>query len=133
MSHAKDWRSFPPAFVRLLREASVREVRITLPDAKEAKRMEGKLHAFVGLLHRAEARAKDDAELTELDNLSRRVQIKAKANVLVCVPRELEPDNLLVEAALDAALGVMPAPTLDGVKMSSEMQEMFNKTLTNPP
>lgn len=124
MSYTRDHRSYPPAFIKLIETAAVREVRIPCVDLKDAKRLEGRLHAFVGVLHKA---ALKDPEIVALDACSRRVQIKAIGSELVAIPRDLEPDNQLILASLGTP-GEKPAD----VPMSAEMREMFAKGLTTP-
>lgn len=127
MTYAQDWRSFPPAFTELIEAAAVRKVEIPCVDAKKAKSLESKLHAFFGVLHRAAAK---DPSVVPLDNLSRKVQIKAKGSVLVCIPRDQEPDNLLILDALRGANGTS-ASDLAGVEVSPEMKKYFEGVLTN--
>lgn len=127
MSYTKDPRGYPPAFEALVRAAAIREVRIPCLDAKDAKRMEGRLHAYFGVLHRSVAK---DKSYLELDNLSRRVKIKAVGAELVAIPRDMEADNSLILAALG-----QPSPMAGdatGAVLSPEMAEMFAKALTTP-
>lgn len=127
MPYTKDWRAYPPAFVQLIEAAALRRVEIPCEDAKKAKSLEAKLHAFFGVLHRSAAR---DPAVLPLDNLSRRVMIKAKGNILVAIPRDQEPDNLLILSALAGANGTTSGD-LAGVEVSPEMKELFAKSLTN--
>ena len=126
MSYSKDWRAYPPAFEELVRRAAVGRVEISFPDPAAALRIVNKLHAYFGVLHRS---ALKQLELAELDALSRRVQIKAIGASLVAIPRDLDPDNLAILKGLEA----LPSAPLADVPMSTEMREMFAKSLTNPP
>ena len=127
MTYAKDWRSYPPEFSNLVRTAALRKVEIPCADARAAKALEGRLHAFCGTLHR---QALKDLTIVELDNLARRVQFKAKAGVLICLPRDLEPDNLLIKNALKD-LPPDPLGDMSGIEISPEMREMLRQRLTN--
>lgn len=124
MTYTRDHRSYPPAFIALIEAASVRPVSVPCVDAKDAKRLEGRLHAFVGVLHKA---ALKDAEIRDLDAMSRRVKIKAIGSTLEAIPRDLEPDNQLILGAL----GLAPKED-ESIPMSAEMREMFSKGLTTP-
>lgn len=127
MTYTKDPRGYPPAFISLVEAACLREVRIPCADARDAKRLEGRLHAFFGVLHRTVAK---DPSLLPLDNMARRVKVKAVDSVLVAIPRDLEPDNALILAALSNT------PTQTGealAPMSAEMAEMFAQSLTTGP
>lgn len=124
MTYTRDHRSYPPAFITLIETASVRPVHIPCADAKDAKRLEGRLHAFIGVLHKA---AIKDTEIRDLDAMSRRVKIKAEGSTLVAIPRDLEPDNQLILGALGA-----PVKEDESVPMSAELREMFDKGLTTP-
>lgn len=124
MSYTKDPRGYPPAFINLVETAVLREVRIPCASPADAKRLEGRLHAFFGVLHRTAA--KDPAYLP-LDNMARKVKVKAVESELVAIPRDMEPDNALILAALGATL---PTKEADAVPMSAEMAEMFAKSLT---
>ena len=125
MSYTKDPRGYPPAFEELIRAASLRKVVIPCADARDAKRLEGRLHAYFGVLHRA---VDKDKSYIELDNISRRVKIKAVESELIAIPRDMEADNGLILAAL----GAQPLPTgEDAVPvLSPEMAKMFAKVLT---
>ena len=125
MTYAKDWRSYPPMFVNLIEQASLRTVEIPCADEKDAKRLEGKLHAFFGALHR---NALKDKELVPLDNSSRRVRVKAQGSILFAGPRDTEPDNQLIAQAL----GLSPATNNAGeVPMSAELRELMAQSLTS--
>ena len=117
MSYSKDWRSFPPAFADLIEAGSTRQILVPCADAKDAKRLEGKLHAYFGVLHRS---AVKNPEAIPLDNLSRRVRIKAVGAELLVGPRDSEPDNLRILAALGKE------HTPDGVPMSADMQALIS-------
>lgn len=123
MSYTRDHRSYPPAFITLIESACVRRVEIPCVDAKDAKRLEGRLHAFVGVLHKAVIK---HPEIMELDAMSRRVKIKAEGSALVALPRDLEADNQLILGALG-----QPSHAAEPVPMSAEMREMFAKGLTS--
>jgi len=125
MTYARDWRSYPPSFNALIERAALQEVRIPCKDAKDAKRLEGKLHAYFGVLHKSVIK---DLELIPLDNLSRRVRVKAEGDVLVAMPRDQEPDNELILRAL--AQTSSSATDKGDVPMSPVMRELFAKTLT---
>lgn len=124
MSYPKDPRGYPPAFIALVETAALREVRIPMSSPTEAKRMEGRLHAFFGALHRAVVK---DPSYIPVDNLSRQIRIKAVGSELVATPRDLEPDNALILAAIAGT-----STQASDVSMSAEMAEMFAKTLTPP-
>lgn len=129
MSYTKDWRAYPPAFTSLVEAAATREVRIPMGDYKSAKRLEGRLHAFFGVLHREGARLGSDEQVKTLDNLSRQVKIKAVDCDLVAMPRDMEADNKIILAALgQAAVG----QSVSEVPMSTEMRELFGKGLQSP-
>lgn len=124
MSHAKDWRAYPPAFVQLVETAALRQVTIPCESERKATSLVAKLHAFFGVLHRTAA---NDPAMLPLDNLSRKVQVKREGTLVMCRPRDMEEDNQLVLAAL----GQAPQTTLEGdVPMSAEMRELMAKTLT---
>ena len=125
MSYTKDPRGYPPAFTNLIEAAHVREVRIPCASPADAKRMEGRLHAFFGVLHRTAAK---DPSYLPLDNMARKVKIKAVESTLVAIPRDMEPDNALILAALGQTPTVGDAST---PAMSAEMAEMFAKSLTS--
>jgi hypothetical protein len=129
MSYTKDWRAYPPAFTSLVEAAALKEVRIPCKDHADAKRLEGRLHAFFGVLHRGAARPSPDEGLRELDNLSRQVKVKAIGNDLVAMPRDMEADNVNILAAL----GQTPTDAKpEDVPMSAEMVKMFAKGLQSP-
>ena len=127
MSYTKDYRAYPPAFLTLLEAASIREVTIPCADEKDAKRLEGRLHAFFGVLHRS---AKSDPAVIPLDNLCRQIKVKASGSSLVAMPRDMEQDNRLILTALGVPSIVAEA---GGAPMSPEMREMFAKGLTTAP
>jgi hypothetical protein len=125
MSYTKDPRGYPPAFINLIEAAHVREVHIPCASPADAKRMEGRLHAFFGVLHRTVL--KDPSYLT-LDNMARKVKIKAVDSTLVAIPRDMEPDNALILAAL----GQSPTVAVSSeAPMSAEMAKMFAESLTS--
>ena len=124
MSYTKDYRAYPPAFITLVETAALREVRIPCTSPADAKRLEGRLHAFFGVLHRSAAK---DPELVSIDNLARQVKIKAVESELVAIPRDLEGDNKLILGALGSPTGTARASE---APMSPEMRELFVKTLT---
>jgi hypothetical protein len=126
MTYTRDPRGYPPAFIELVHAACLREVRIPCADEQDAKRLEGRLHAFFGTLHKAAAR---EPEYLALDNSCRRVKVKAVGRYLVAIPRDLEPDNMLIMAALDTA---QPTPASGDVSMSPEMAKLFAQALTTP-
>lgn len=123
MTYPRDWRSFPPAFVSLIEQAAVRRVEVPCMSDKDAKRLEGRLHAFLGSLHRAAAK---DKECIPLDNLARKVKVKAEGAILAASPRDTEPDNLLILQALGAG-----QTQAEEVPMSAEMRKMFDQGLTS--
>jgi len=126
MTHTKDPRGYPSAFATLVEAAHIREVRIPCDTPLDAKRLEGRLHAYFGVLHRT---AERDPTYLVLDNMARKVKVKAVGNVLVAIPRDLEPVN----AQILAALGQSPAGgDASSPPMSAEMAEMFAKSLTTP-
>lgn len=127
MTYTRDPRSYPPAFITLMQVGSVRRVEIPCADQKDAKRLEGRIHAFVGVLHKSGVK---DPEMKILSDQARRVQIKAVNGVLVALPRDLEPDNQLILSALGRAPSSGAGD--ESVPMSAEMREMFNKGLTTP-
>ncbi len=124
MSYTKDPRGYPPAFVNLVETAVLREVRIPCSTPADAKRLEGRLHAFFGVLHRTAAK---DPSYLPLDNMARKVKVKAVNSTLVAIPRDMEPDNALILAALGQSA---PAGESSSAPMSAEMAEMFSKSLT---
>lgn len=124
MTYTRDPRGYPPAFTNLVEAACLREVRIPCASFKEAKALEGRLHAFFGVLHRAAAK---DPEYLTLDNMARKVKVKAVEHELVAIPRDLEPVNALILAALG---NQSPADSAGVAPMSAEMAEMFAKSLT---
>lgn len=126
MTYTKDPRGYPPAFTNLIEAACLREVRIPCESPAAAKSLEGRLHAFFGVLHRSAAR---DPEYLPLDNMARKVKVKAVESELVAIPRDLEPVNALILAALG---NQPPAKEADIPVMSAEMAEMFAKSLTTP-
>jgi|GEM_PF-4912601 len=123
MTYSRDWRSYPPAFVSLIEAASLREVTIPCASERDAKRLEGKLHAFFGVLHRGVGK---HPETLSIDNLSRKVQIKAVGSNLLARPRDLEPDNALILVALAQA----GAPELDNISVPPEIMKLMVQTLT---
>lgn len=123
MTYSRDWRSYPPAFVSLIEAASLREVIIPCASERDAKRLEGKLHAFFGVLHRG---VEKRPETLSIDNLSRRVQIKAVGSNLLARPRDLEPDNALILAALAQA----GTPELDNINVPPEIMKLMVQPLT---
>lgn len=124
MSYTKDPRGYPPAFINLVETAVLREVRIPCASPADAKRLEGRLHAFFGVLHRTAAK---DPSYLPLDNMARKVKIKAVESTLVAIPRDMEPDNALILAALGTSL---PMKEAGDAPMSAEMAELFAKSLT---
>lgn len=126
MTYTKDPRGYPPAFTQLVETACLREVRIPCTDARDAKRLEGRLHAYFGVLHRTAAK---DPSFIPLDNMARKVKVKAVDSTLVAIPRDMEPDNALILAALG---NVPPTGETSAPSMSPEMAEMFAKALTTP-
>lgn len=124
MSYTKDPRGYPPAFINLVETAVLREVRIPCASPADAKRLEGRLHAFFGVLHRTSVK---DPSYLPLDNMARKVKIKAVESALVAIPRDMEPDNALILAALGASL---PMKEAGDAPMSAEMAELFAKSLT---
>jgi hypothetical protein len=129
MSYTKDWRAYPPAFVTLIEAAHLREVRVPCADSRDAKRLEGRLHAFFGVLHRSADKSGAEPEIKTLDNIARQIKIKAVGLELVAIPRDMEQDNQLILAALGSP---PPQQSADLASMSPEMREMFAKTLTTP-
>jgi hypothetical protein len=126
VSYTKDPRGYPPAFRSLIEAAHLREVRIPCANPADAKRLEGRLHAYFGVLHRTAAK---DHEYLPLDNMARQIKIKAVDSTLVAIPRDLEPDNAMILAALGSQ---PPMPHAGEAPMSAEMAEMFHKSLTRP-
>jgi hypothetical protein len=124
MSYTKDYRAYPPAFITLIETAHLREVRVPCASEKDAKRLEGRLHAFFGVLHR---NAAANPEIIPLDNLCRQIKVKAVGTELVAIPRDMEQDNILVLAALGSSPGTIGAGE---IPMSPEMRELFAKGLT---
>lgn len=124
MSYTKDPRGYPPAFINLVETAVLREVRIPCASPADAKRLEGRIHAFFGVLHRTAAK---DQSYLPLDNMARKVKIKAVESTLVAIPRDMEPDNALILAALGTSL---PMKEAGDAPMSAEMAELFAKSLT---
>lgn len=125
MTYTKDPRGYPPAFNQLIETAVLREVRIPCADPRDAKRLEGRLHAYFGVLHRTAAK---DPSYVTLDNMARKVKIKAVDSTLVAIPRDMEPDNALIMSALGAS---PPTGETSAPSMSPEMAEMFAKALTS--
>lgn len=126
MSYTKDPRGYPPAFEALIKTAHLREVRIPCASPADAKRLEGRIHAYFGVLHRT---CLKDPSYLPLDNMCRQIKIKAVDSELVAIPRDLEPDNALIFAALGQS-GAMPEA--GPAPMSAEMAEMFAQSLTSP-
>lgn len=101
-SSTMNWASYPPAYPRIVEAACQRQLRIPCLNEKDARRTEGKLKAFVGALYRAAAK---DPAMEGMATMGRRVKFKTEGSEVVCMPRDLDSDNL---AAL-AALGEDPA------------------------
>lgn len=122
MTYPRDWRSFPPAFIALVEQSAVRRIEVPCDSDKDAKRLEGRLHAFFGALHRA---AIKDKECIPLDNMARKVKVKAEGAILAASPRDTEPDNLRILQVLSGT-----QTQAEEVPMSAEMREMFTQRLT---
>ena len=126
MTRPVDYRSYPPAFITLIERASVASVEIECCSEGKAKSLQGRLHQFIGVLHR---NAAADKNLLQLDSMSRRVKIMTSGTKLLAIPRDEEEDNLIVLKGL-LSNSSTPSPELTTGNMSPEMAEMFAQALT---
>lgn len=111
MPRAKDWRTYPEAFHKLIREAAAREVSVEAGSEKEARKLQGMLYAFHGSLRKAAA--EKDLDAIELNTLSYSVQYRTEGSKLYASPKALSKPSLAIEAALGSTtLPVGPSTDL---------------------
>lgn len=108
--------SYPTLFLELLKRGSQEKVGLECGTPEGARRFMGKLNAFKGAVYRI-ARTDEDVKVWEV--MVRQVYMTVEGAKLWLMPRAMEPDNLVIAAALgiDCKPKVLP---IDRIQVGAE-------------
>lgn len=103
MTYSKHVDKYPEEFKLLLTQAATAQVEIPCASPKEAKRLQGRLYAFLGAVSAA-AKEEPTEENRELEKFCRKTQMRLQGATLIVRPLDMDEDAQLLRGILGTSL-----------------------------